>query len=303
MEGLISKKHNRNEFDPKQYVEQLVMGIQDPVKRAQRLLESQIHVGVHKEVTNGVIAFTQQMIEEEQSWEALQMNKAQLFQQLRYEGVIKPAIEQYTRTNSRKVRFLSTIEEHWGALWKEELDPRNEMLPSYLSEHLLASFRRIAKFSEHRPNYIGQLISEEISLRVDNRRGGKRKTSLATVVDLIGAEKRAMSSPKQINSIPFDSPSVKRTRPNIVEGLDSDACVLPKRLRVLTEEEEEEEEEEEGWAEEEGEAEHEDMEEEEEECSEDEGIANYEDKNGGESKLTLNDFKKCVCSKVILFRK
>ena len=115
MEGLISKKHNRNEFDPKQYVEQLVMGIQDPVKRAQRLLESQINVGVHKEITNGVIAFTQQMIEEEQSWEALQINKAQLFQQLRYESVIKPAIEQYTRSNSRKVRFLTTIEEHWGA--------------------------------------------------------------------------------------------------------------------------------------------------------------------------------------------
>ena len=144
--------------NPRHYVRQLLKGVSDPEQRAQLLFKSQIGAGEHSEFTNGIIAFTQHQIEEEKSWEALGLKKQEMWNRIRYNTIIVPAIQQYTQSDARKVRFLNTIESHWRSDWKCKLDPENSILPSYLSEHLLGSLHRLAKDSGLEPAFLGELI-------------------------------------------------------------------------------------------------------------------------------------------------
>lgn len=183
-EDIIDLNSQTTIKNPQEYVKTLLAGIQDPTDRARRLFDSQIRVGEHTEFTNAVIALTQQKIEEESSWLALGLAKEDMWKQIRYSTVIKPACEQYTRTDARKKKFLDAIESNWGTDWKEVMDANTAILPSYMSEHLLAALRRLSQALPTHPAIIADLIREQILNRITSKRTGTRATSVATVSDL-----------------------------------------------------------------------------------------------------------------------
>ncbi|KAF8472149.1 hypothetical protein BDZ91DRAFT_717333 [Kalaharituber pfeilii] len=181
-----------------------------PIEKAKLLRDTQIHLGEEREISGEVITRVQEIIESDEIWEDLGVTKEELFEQINYISVIRPAITEYARTDGRKERALTEIGNLWGPDWINELDPEGTVMPSVFSEHFLRYMRRIARISNS-VETIGDRIKREIRKRKEKRGIGTRATHFATVRDLMAVAARLSSQIVEGNSRPRAETS-KRVR-------------------------------------------------------------------------------------------
>jgi len=143
-----------------------------------------------------------------------------MWETITYVSIIRPTIEQHLQSDSRKQRFYKRIEEEWGGQWRSQFDPQRLLLPSYLSEHLLASMRRMSIIKGVSPKETGRIIEYIIKQRLLNRGAGRRAVTTITAGDCLQGEqyisKRLATSPTKKRRIDLDTdiaiPLSKRPR-------------------------------------------------------------------------------------------
>ena len=86
--------------------------------------------------------------------------------------------------------MLKRIEEEWGAQWRAQFDPEGLILPSYMSEQMLASIRRVSMVRGARPATVGKAVAEIIKSRLSERSAGRRAVATATAGDCLQAEEQ-----------------------------------------------------------------------------------------------------------------
>ena len=169
-------------MDPEAVVNQLLDKADTQEQRAEIFREIPIRAHELGHTLNGVMAVTYRMAQEEEPWQYLGINQQEYLKQIRYEEVVKPAIEAYRRTDERCRKCLQGIETNWGTNWRVVVDRNNSLLPLNDSEHILGTIRRISYQID--VQHFGWYLTDAINHRLNNWKRGRRTGSLATLTDL-----------------------------------------------------------------------------------------------------------------------
>ena len=86
-------------MDPEAVVNQILDKADTQEHRAEIFLEISIRGHELGHTLNGVMVVTYMMAQEEETWQYLGINQQEYLKQIRYEVVVKPAIQVYRRTD------------------------------------------------------------------------------------------------------------------------------------------------------------------------------------------------------------
>ena len=109
-----------------------------------------------------VIKVGQEFVEEEELWADLGLTKEELYEEIRYEEIVQPAIVEFHKTIARKKRAPDRVETSWGANWRKTIDPVDMTFQANESEHFLASFARLSE------KITGDRVAKMIKNTIDN---------------------------------------------------------------------------------------------------------------------------------------
>ena len=173
--------------NPKAFLDNILSTANTQQQRAETLMEIQVRFGEIGGQVVEVMSLTQDIIEKERSWEHLNMNQTTMWEKMDYENSIKPAIEQYRRTDIRCQKYMEKIDDNWGPDWRTELDATQSLLPENTPENMLAAIRRLS--DNMTASSTGKHLAKAIQHRLANWRCGQRNTTLATTTDFHYVEK------------------------------------------------------------------------------------------------------------------
>ena len=132
-------------------------------------------------------------MEAENSWTDLSLTKEELFEEIRYDDIVQPAIAEFHKTVARKKRATDKVEASWGEDWRTRIDSDHRSFPAEESEHFLASFARLGEKTT--ASRVAKMIKDTINNRINNCRRGIRSTPFITVSDLQKVEKLIRAIP------------------------------------------------------------------------------------------------------------
>lgn len=166
-------------------------------QRAMVLRDILIHVGGIGHWRNDVIKVGQEFVEAEKSWADLGVTKEELFEEIRYEDIVQPAIAEFHKTVARQKRAIDRVEASWGEDWRMTIDPNIRTFPAEESKHFLASFARLS--GKTTASHVAKIVKDTMNNRINHPRRGVRSTTFITVSDLQKAEMliRAIATTKE----------------------------------------------------------------------------------------------------------
>ena len=156
-------------------------------QRSMVLRDILIHVGGFCHWRNSVIKVGQEFVEAKNSWTDLGLMKEELFEAIRYDDIVQPAIPEFHNTAARKKRATDKVEVSWGDDWGTTIDSDHRSFPAEESEHFLASFARLSE--KTMASGVAKMIQDTINNRINNPRRSIRSTPFITVSDLQKVEK------------------------------------------------------------------------------------------------------------------
>ena len=169
--------------NPEAYVHQLLSSATNQKQRAQLLVKMQQDHGEFSQVNNEVITIVQTIIEQEESWRYMNINRSTFLELIDYENIVQPAMESHRRTNERRTAYERKILKNWSEDWRSKMkgvQPRNP-------EKMLGHISRISQLVS--AEVARKYLQTAIQHRLTNWRQGQRTTKLATTMDLLFVEK------------------------------------------------------------------------------------------------------------------
>lgn len=179
--------------DPEAWVEERLGLAKTPLERAGTLYNCQVTMGEMSQRSHEIIWRIQKKIEEEEVWKILGLSREQMWEDIRYEEVVGPAVNLHLQSTARKAKFYDQIEKSWGPGWRSQFDPENCLLPSQQSEHFVAALRRISMLPTASPEAARVTLQAVIDGRMAARRPGTRAGASGTAGDLRTAYKELSS--------------------------------------------------------------------------------------------------------------
>ena len=146
------------------------------------LRDSLIHLGGFGHWRNAVIKVGQEFMEAKNSWTDLGLTNEELFEEIRYDDIVQPAIAEFHKTAARKKRATDKVEASWGEDCRTTIDSDHRSLPAAESEHFLAGFAQLSEKTT--ASRVAKMIKDAINNRINNPRRGIRLTPFITVPDL-----------------------------------------------------------------------------------------------------------------------
>ena len=135
-------------------------------QRAIVLRDILIHVGGFGHWRNAVIKVGQEFLEAESSWTNLGLKKEELFEKIKYDDIVQPAIVEFHKTAPRKKIATDKVEASWREDWGTTIDSDHRAFLAEESEHFLASFARLSEKTT--ASRVAKMIKDTINNRINN---------------------------------------------------------------------------------------------------------------------------------------
>lgn len=149
---------------PRVFLNQLLLNIENQQHRVELLFENQIRFGRLSHQIDEAITIVQEIIENEEPWKYLGIDRETMWEQILYVDVVKPAIDRSREAGARSQRLLDMIEAAWGSGWRSVIDPEG-LMSGRESEWMLIAFGRLSQRLE--ANVTSELLAKAIKNELD----------------------------------------------------------------------------------------------------------------------------------------
>lgn len=103
----------------------------------------------------------------------------ELFEEIRYEDIVQPAIPEFNKRVARKNRATDRVEAPYRGIWRITIDSEHRSFPAEEIDDFIASFERLCYKTPS--SHVAKLVKDTINNRINHTRRNIRSTSFITV--------------------------------------------------------------------------------------------------------------------------